>query len=240
MLRNNVIKKRKSLGVTLVELMIVMALGTMVSIAAWRLFRIQNMAVEWGREEMESQRNTRMIIEYIKNDIRDAVWSDMLLGGKFIIQEPYVNDAGQEFGGKKIKFAKFSGLDDDGKPKIEKIMYKWDVKTGQVLKGNWDGNWVKDNSSKILNPHQIGRVTQKTDGSGTGYIFFKEITYDQDEQYGLVGRTLILIGLRVDYGAKHMVELHTLVGPRFINSRDKEPFWNQNSSSEIDYKEFEK
>jgi prepilin-type N-terminal cleavage/methylation domain-containing protein len=235
-------KKIKKRGFTLIELVVVMALGSLVTLTAWKLFRMQE---RWGRvayNELEVQRASRLILERIKMDIREAVWSDMLLGGKFIIQEPYINSMGNEFGGTRIKFAKFAGFDENGTPKIEKIIYKWDQKTGAVIRGFWDGPWQKDNPSNVNNPHTIDFLTLRKDGSGKGYLFFKEITYDQDEQFGLVGRTLILVGLKVvrtDHGKENVVELHTVIGPRYINSRDKEPFWNQNSSSVVDYKLFE-
>jgi hypothetical protein len=164
----------------------------------------------------------------------------MLLGGKFIIQEIVNSDAGTELGGSRIKFAKFDGYDENGRIKIKKIMYAWNQKSGQVMRGNWEGPWTKDNNSEMVNPHEIGRLTHAKDGGGKGYLFFREITYDQDEKYGLVGRTVVLVGLKIVKSEKHIVELHTAIGPRYINSRDREPFWNENELSVMDYKEFEK
>lgn len=234
-----IMKGRHRLGITLVELMIVIGLGSMVTIAAWRLFDMQNKLYKFANDKFESQRAARRIVENLKNDIREAVWSDMLLGGKFIIQHPVEIEGSGDLGGSSIKFAKFAGLDSDGKPMIEKVMYLWDQEKNKVLRGNWEGPWKKDNSSAILNGREIEEISRKKDGSGKGYLFFREVTYDQDEQFGLVGRTLILVGLRVDYDDEAPVELHTVIGPRYINSRDREPFWNENEISVMDYKMFE-
>lgn len=232
---------RARLAVTLVEVMVVMGLGSIVSIAAWRLYQIIVRTDTVARDEVESQREARRVMEWLKHDIRESVWSDLLLGPKFIIQFPKEGTAqskSQE--GRRLKFAKFSGFDEKGEPTIEKVMYEFDKEKGSVVRGTWEGPWTAENPSPMVGGHEIARLTRKRDGSGKGFLYFKEVTYDQDEKFGLVGRTLILCHLRVDYEDGHDVEMHVALGPRFINSRDREPFWNENQNSKVDYELFEK
>lgn len=232
---------RARLAITLVEVMVVMGLGSIVSIAAWRLYQIIMRTETVARDEVESQREARRVMERLKHDIRESVWSDLLLGPKFIIQFPKEGSAqskSQE--GRRLKFAKFSGFDEKGEPTIEKIMYEFDKEKGTVVRGTWEGPWTDENPSPMVGGHEIARLTRKKDGSGKGFLYFKEVTYDQDEKYGLVGRTLILCHLRVDYEDGHDVEMHLALGPRFINSRDREPYWNENQNSKVNYELFEK
>lgn len=233
--------KKPRRAFTLVEIMVVMALGSMVSIAAWRLFQVQVRINQFANDEIESQREARRVMQWLKHDLREAVWSDLLLGPKFIIQYPKEGvsiSASNE--GRRLKFAKFNGFDEKGKLQVEKVMYEFDKKTGAVMRGTWEGAWDKENPSNMVGGHEIGRLTRKRDGSGKGFLYFKEITFDQDQKYGLVGRTLVLVHLRVDYENEHAVEMHNAVGPRYINYRDREPFWNENQNSRVDYELFEK
>jgi len=233
--------RRRTLAITLVEVMIVMGLGSVVAIAAWRLYQMIMRTDKVARDEVESQREARRVMEWLKHDIRESVWSDLLLGPKFIVQYPKEGSTVvRSHEGRRLKFAKFAGFDEKGRPSIEKVMYEFDKEKGAVLRGTWEGPWVEDNASPIVNGREIGRLTRKRDGSGKGYLYFKEITYDQDKKFGLVGRTLILCHLRVDYEDGHDVEMHIALGPRYINSRDREPFWNENLNSKVDYELFEK
>ena len=209
---------------------------TLILFAAWKIYEMAWRFLKKSMLELDAQKEARLTLEKLKNDIRASAWHDHLIGPKFIIQDPF-DSGNKELGGTRLKFAKFVGVGQDGKPVIEKIMYAWDRSKGQLLRGNWEGPWTDDNASPILNPHKVAQITA---GKGEGYIFFKDFSTDVDEKYGLVGRTFIFVGIKIDHGEGQPIEVSTIVGSRFINTRDREPFWNQNQNAVTLLEVFEK
>jgi len=225
---------------TMVELMIVMGLSLMLLMAVYSLFIKSYDIYKYSEDEINSQNSSRIILEWLKTDIRAAVFPDGLVGDKFIIQDPIkVND--KEVGGSRIRFAKFNGIDKDGKPIIEKIMYIFDQSNGQVKRANWSGKWEQSNNT-VENERVLYSLSSKPKETNGSYLFFNTFYTDTDRE-GFKGRLYVFIGLRAMYGnthSKHEVKMNMIVGPRFITSKDREPFWNLNPMSKLDVEEFNK
>lgn len=228
-------------GFTLIEVMVVMMLSIMLLISVWQLFRMITSTQIYTQDEISVQRAVRVIVERIKNDLRAAVFPDGLIGDKFIIQDP-VDINGKEVGGARIRFARFHGFDDKGKPIVEKVVYIFDRGNGRVKRANWSGAWEQTNDSveneKIVD--SLSSLSNETNGS---YLYFNTFYTDTDRE-GFKGRLFVFIGLKGVYGndakIKHEIKLDLVVGPRFITSKDREPFWNLNPMSRLNVEDFQK
>ncbi|HOD40508.1 MAG: hypothetical protein BWY32_01748 [bacterium ADurb.Bin243] len=228
-------------GFTLIEVMVVMMLSIMLLISVWQLFRMITRTQVYTQEEISCQRSVRVIVERIKNDLRAAVFPDGLIGDKFIIQDP-VDINGKEVGGARIRFARFHGFDDKGKPIVEKVVYIFDRGNGRVKRANWSGPWEQKNDS-VENEKIVDSLSSLPNGTNGSYLYFNTFYTDTDRE-GFKGRLFVFIGLKAVYGndvkVKHEIKLDLVVGPRFITSKDREPFWNLNPMSRLDVEAFQK
>lgn len=228
-------------GFTLVEVMVVMGLSIMLLISVWQLFRMVTRTQVYTQDEISAQRAVRVIVERIKNDLRAAVFPDGLIGDKFIIQDPMEMD-GKQVGGARIRFARFHGFDDKGKPIIEKVVYIFDKGNGRVKRANWSGEWGQKNDS-VENEKTVDSLSSLPNGTNGSYLYFNTFYTDTDRE-GFKGRLFVFVGLKASYGndvkVKHEIKLELVVGPRFITSKDREPFWNLNPMSRLDVEAFQK
>lgn len=231
----------RSGGFTLIEVMVVMMLSIMLLISVWQLFRMITRTQMYTQDEISVQRAVRVIVERIKNDLRAAVFPDGLIGDKFIIQDP-VDINGKEVGGARIRFARFHGFDDKGKPIVEKVVYMFDRGNGRVKRANWSGNWEQANDS-IENEKIVDSLSSLSNETNGSYLYFNTFYTDTDRE-GFKGRLFVFIGLKGVYGndanIKHEIKLDLVVGPRFITSKDREPFWNLNPMSRLNVEDFQK
>jgi|GEM_PF-5547712 len=227
-------------GFTLVEIMIVMGLSLMLLVAIQQMFTSAVRTGQYSQDEIASQRATRAVVERVKNDLRAAVFPDGLVGDKFIIQDP-VEINGKEVGGARIRFARFHGFDQAGKPIIEKVVYIYDRGNGHVKRANWSGKWEQKNDS-VENERLIDSLSSLPNATNGSFLYFNTFYTDTDTQ-GFKGRLFVFIGLKTVYGnenIKHEIKLNLVVGPRFITSKDREPFWNLNPMSRLDVGDFQK
>ncbi len=228
-------------GFTLIEVMVVMMLSIMLLISVWQLFRMITRTQIYTQDEIAVQRAVRVIVERIKNDLRAAVFPDGLIGDKFIIQDP-VDIKGKEVGGARIRFARFHGFDDKGKPIVEKVVYIFDRGNGRVKRANWSGNWEQTNDS-IENEKIVDSLSSLSNETNGSYLYFNTFYTDTDRE-GFKGRLFVFIGLKGVYGndanIKHDIKLDLVIGPRFITSKDREPFWNLNPMSRLSVEDFQK
>jgi type II secretory pathway pseudopilin PulG len=228
-------------GFTLIEVMVVMMLSIMLLISVWQLFRMITRTQMYTQDEISVQRAVRVIVERIKNDLRAAVFPDGLIGDKFIIQDP-VDINGKEVGGARIRFARFHGFDDKGKPIVEKVVYIFDRGNGRVKRANWSGTWEQKNDS-VENEKIVDSLSSLSNSTNGSYLFFNTFYTDTDRE-GFKGRLFVFIGLKGVYGndvkIKHEIKLDLVVGPRFITSKDREPFWNLNPMSRLNVEDFQK
>ena len=224
-------------GFTLIELSIVMGLSFMLLMAVWSLFRISYNTNQFTDDELSAQRAVRIVLENLKSDLRSAVFPDGLVGDKFIIQAPFSLD-GKEVGGNKIRFAKFSGFDSNGKPIIEKIMYNFDIDSGKVKRSNWSGKWEQKNNTCENEKVFPTSLSGFKNSAGESYLYFNTFYTDTDKQ-GFKGRLYVFAEIKAVYG-KHVIKAHTVIGSRYITSKDREPFWNYNPMSKLNPEDFNK
>jgi len=224
-------------GFTLIELMIVMGLSFILLMAVWGLFKISSKTGQWADDELSAQRAVRLVLENLKNDLRSAVFPDGLVGDKFIIQAPFKLN-GKEVGGNKIRFAKFNGLDSNGKPIIEKVMYNFDIDSGKIKRSNWSGKWEQQNNTCENERVFPNSLSQFKNSAGDSYLYFNTFYTDTDKQ-GFKGRLYVFVELQAVYG-NHIIKAHTVIGPRYITSKDREPFWNYNPMSKLNVEDFNK
>jgi len=234
------LRKIRSRGFTLVELVIVMGLSFVLLLAVWQLFRISQSTFRFADEEISAQRAARIIMERLKSDFRAAVFTEGLVGDKFILQNKF-ELGGKEVGATSIKFARFNGFDDTGRPIIEKVVYMFDRETGVVKRGNWTGNWEQKNDTvSTLSP--LHSLSSKKNSANGSYLYFNTFYTDTDRK-GLKGRLFVFVGMKAAYGTPgkmHEVKINMIVGPKFITSKDREPFWNYNPKSKLSVEEFQK
>lgn len=229
---------RKS-GFTLVEVVIVMGLSFVLLLAVWQLFRISQTTHQFADEEISAQRAARIIMERLKTDLRAAVFPEGLVGDKFILQNKF-ELGGKEVGATTIRFARFEGFRDDGRPAIQKIVYEFDRETGVVKRGIWTGPWEQKNDT-VASMMRLHSLSSKKNSANGSYLYFNTFYTDTDRK-GLKGRLFVFVGLRAAYGSPgkmHEVKVNMTVGPRFITSKDREPFWNYNPKSKLDVEGFQ-
>lgn len=233
-------RNNRSRAFTMVEIMVVMGLSIMLFIAVYRLFIQSYNIFKYSEDEINSQNAARLVLERIKTDLRAAVFPDGLVGDKFIIQDP-IKVGEKETGGSRIRFAKFIGTGEDGKPKIEKILYIFDQANGKVYRCNWSGKWEQKNDS-VENQRLVYSLSSKPNDANGSYLYFNTFYTDTDRE-GFKGRLYVYVGLKSSYGndpkiAPHQTKMHVVVGPRFITSKDREPFWNINPMSKLVVEDF--
>lgn len=229
----------KTSGFTIVEVLIVVGLSLLIFTSAWYLFRMIMRTQTYTQDEISIQRAVRIIAERIKDDLRSAVFPDGLIGDKFIIQDP-VEINGKQVGGARIRFARVHS-NENGKNVIEKVVYIFDKSSGKVKRGNWSGPWEQKNDT-IFNEKVIDSLSSFPNNPNGSYLYFNTFYTDTDRE-GFKGRLFVFVGLKAVYGNaphKHEIQFNLVVGPRFITSKDREPFWNLNPMSKLNIEDFQK
>ncbi len=212
---------------TLIEVLIVSIIFIIVLGALIRVFFFSTNVEGRITDKIIVKRQVRTLITFLRKDIREAVIIPTA-SPSFIVQDIATPDGKW---GKIIRFARFMGLDVNGKPRIVKLFYMFDDKDKSVWRGVWSGQWGEDKDWQIVNKRKV--ISFKKGG----FVYFSKIVADQYAQNK--GRTYIVTW--VDIPLKNSTyEATFLLGSRNVLSYELDPAWNDNPNSLPDMDIFNK
>ncbi len=244
--------KRKK-GFTLVELMIVMAIGSMLTIVLYQIFTQIWNSYNKGSVIIALDRSSRIVLEYLKKDLREACTTGHSEYFGLLVTRPKGGNTVDCWGnetyshGTKLSFHRFRTAGtpnainpDDRRPTADLIEYTFEenynnrgtlckavIRTVNRKRKKILATFpIKSKADLYFVKFSIGEITPKMARDGVA----------PKTMIGTGGKNFIRIKFVAEIRGHKKIEhvpLMLVIGPRQINSYLKDVAWNTGSSSAV-------
>ncbi|MCK5685228.1 prepilin-type N-terminal cleavage/methylation domain-containing protein [bacterium] len=244
---------RNKKGFTLVEILIVMAIGSMLTVVLYQIFTQIWNSYNKGSVIIALDRSSRIVLEYLKKDLREACTTGHSEYFGLLVTRPKGGKSVDCWGektyshGTKLSFHRFKTAGtpnapnpDDRRPTADLIEYTFEenyTHKGQKCKAvirtvNRGGKKIlatfpeKSKADLYFVKFSIGEITPKMAKDGIA----------PKTMVGTGGKNFIRISFVAEIRGNKRVEhvpLMLVIGPRQINSYLKDVAWNTGSSSSV-------
>ncbi|GEM_PF-6741217 len=231
----NFLKRISKKSFTLVEVIVTLFILGIVFTVLMRIFFTGKRITYKVTTSTLARQMFRVLNSYLRKDIREAVIMD-LITPPFILSDPYPpTPEGKYVLFKTLRFARFDkyapGI--NKYPPFKKIIYRWDEETHTLFRGVWKGPWDPNADYKIVGERPILKIK---DGS----VKFALLTTDMQDQYGVTGKTYVLVYVNAALQDGTTYETVFLYSSRNINGAEEDPGWNDSPGTVPPYEDFQK
>lgn len=255
--------KLKIKGFTLAEILVVLAIGATLSVTLYQMFSEIWNTYNKGSIIIDLDRSSRIVLEYLKKDLREACTSGSSGFFGLLVQDPDKSMFGipKDCWGQRsythgytLKFHKFINpgdpkATDEEKRRPQAALIQYSFVPNYLYKGRKYKAVIRyqDTDCDLSNGAQK-KVLAKFPQKSKAFLYFVKFSVGevspemvknkdaQSTQLGTGGMNFIRIYFVAEIRIKKRVEhvpLMLVVGPRQINSYLKDPYWNMGTNSMV-------